>query len=260
MPGTGQGRELTSSARAPGAPRTAPLHVRVRRALATRGLREMPRMASRYLWLRARPRVMRVRGTWFDVRHGVDTRGVLYLTGAAGGGAAAAHHYQGIAGGPMRRSLAALGVDPARFTFVDLGCGKGKALIAAAHRGFGRVVGVEISPVLADAARDNLERWRGRARSAVGAEVLTMDARAFEFPPEPTVLFLFNPFPRDVLQTVLDGLGRSLAQRPRDVRVIYVNPVHRDLLDATPYLAPRAEGHYYAVYEGRPGLATGAIA
>src|SRR5713226_561215 len=45
-----------------------------------------------------------------------------------------------------------------RVTFVDLGCGKGRALILAHEAGFRNLIGVEMSPKLAAAARSNLQR------------------------------------------------------------------------------------------------------
>ena len=55
------------------------------------------------------------------------------------------------------------------------------------------------------------------------------DAQAFEFPFEPTVPHLFNPFPRNVWPEVLANLYRSLLAAPRSVYVIYHNPVHEDI-------------------------------
>ncbi len=42
------------------------------------------------------------------------------------------------------------------------------------------------------------------------------DAREFQFPAEPTVLYLFNPFPEHVLRTVLANLRESMGGVARD--------------------------------------------
>jgi predicted RNA methylase len=42
-------------------------------------------------------------------------------------------------------------------TFVDIGSGKGRALIIAAEYAFKRIIGVEYSPSLATICRRNLE-------------------------------------------------------------------------------------------------------
>ncbi len=52
----------------------------------------------------------------------------------------------------MRRALSALG-PVERYDFLDLGCGKGRALIVAAEFPFRAITGVELSPALAAIAR-----------------------------------------------------------------------------------------------------------
>ncbi len=235
--------------RPPGEQERAPLRRRIRRALAIRGLRGTASVAALFLRLRARDWTKQVRDTWFDLRHGVDTRGVLYHGRFDDFAVQQAVHYETVENAPMHDGLASLGVDPSGFTFVDLGCGKGKVLVVAAARGFRRLIGVELSPVLADAARTNLARRRDARRTPVPATVLTQDARTFEFPPEPTVLFLFHPFFHGVMRTVLDNLRRSLAEHPREVHIVYVNPYLAEMLDGEPFLARRAQGSDFVVYE-----------
>ena len=52
--------------------------------------------------------------------------------------------------------LDSLAIDASRFTFVDLGCGKGKPLMVAASYGFRRLVGVDISAECIAIARRNI--------------------------------------------------------------------------------------------------------
>jgi hypothetical protein len=88
---------------------------------------------------------------------------------------------------------------------------------------FTSVLGVELLPDLHQIAMDNIARYRG----GLGARVRSIctDARRFEFPPQPSVLFLFNPFPEPVLEAVLTNLEGSLRAHPRVVYLIYHNPV-----------------------------------
>ena len=120
----------------------------------------------------------------------------------------------------LRRCLAAaraLGYGPDR-TFVDLGCGKAKALLVASDAGYGRLVGVEYDPALAVIARSNL------VRRGVRGEIVCMDASAFEPGPGPSIVYMFNPFGREIVAKVVERLAGS------DVLLIYSNPVHADLL------------------------------
>ena len=56
-----------------------------------------------------------------------------------------AMHYMGVSPRIFRKLVRDLGVAPADYTFVDLGCGKGAALLMAADQGFASVVGVELN-------------------------------------------------------------------------------------------------------------------
>ena len=142
--------------------------------------------------------------------------------------------------------------DPSDFAFVDLGCGKGRTLFVAAQHGFRPVIGVELNPRLAEIARSNVRAFAEAAPSqqcAVG--VFCGDAVTYEFPPTPTVVFLFNPFGADTLRGVLANLERSLARVPRRVLVAYFNAVHRGVLDASPVLHQTAGTRKWILYETR---------
>lgn len=109
-----------------------------------------------------------------------------------------------------------------RYTFVDLGAGKGRVLCLATDWPFKRVIGVELSKSLVRQAEENLATYR--------AEVKQGDAATFTFPNEPLVVFLYNPFGAPVVRAVLDNLERSLEASPRDVRLLYFEPVHDAVL------------------------------
>ena len=116
--------------------------------------------------------------------------------------------------------------------FLDLGSGKGRAVFLAAQYPFGRVIGVELSPELHEVAEKNLRRYDGRF-DGTQIELVNADALEYEFPPEVTVLFLFNPFNGSVFAGALANVLRSLDEHPRPLRVIYVNPVEEAQVLAT---------------------------
>lgn len=86
-----------------------------------------------------------------------------------------------------------LGIDFSEFTFIDLGSGKGRALLMAAEYPFRRIIGVELLPELNAIAQENLRRFNSEKRKCLNVETQCGDARQFVFPPAPTVLYLFNP-------------------------------------------------------------------
>jgi SAM-dependent methyltransferase len=166
----------------------------------------------------------------FDTVYGVDTAGEIPLDrfDIAPELAANAERYMPVDAAAVVDSVAFIGIDPRRFTFVDLGCGKGRALIVAAQLGFSRIVGVELVPELADIARRNL--------ALLGFDtpaVETGDAGTFQFPAGPLVLFLYNPFNRDVVERVIENLR---AVRGGEIFVIYKNAQCAELLDACGFL------------------------
>jgi hypothetical protein len=88
--------------------------------------------------------------------------------------------------------LAALGIDFADFTFVDLGSGKGRTLLMASEYSFRRILGVELLPELNRVAQVNLEKYKSETQKCFHVESCCGDACEFAFPPEPMVLYLFN--------------------------------------------------------------------
>jgi SAM-dependent methyltransferase len=131
----------------------------------------------------------------------------------------------------LPRALRYLGVTE-QDTFVDFGCGKGRVLHQAAKRPFRRVVGIEISPVLADQARAALAAGSHRHRCR-DVEIVVADAAEFPVPDDLTIAYFFHPFADETFAAVLQGLIDSIDRNPRAVRLIYVHPAHRDRVLAT---------------------------
>jgi SAM-dependent methyltransferase len=121
--------------------------------------------------------------------------------------------------------LAQVPADFSEFVFVDLGSGKGRALLLAARYPFREIVGVEVQPELNRIARENIVRFPSEDRRCRRISSLCMDAREFTFPDEPILLYLFNPFPDFVLRTVMANFEKSLRGRPRPAFVIYNTPM-----------------------------------
>lgn len=116
--------------------------------------------------------------------------------------------------------------------FVDIGCGAGRLLCLLARRKVGRCIGVEADPALARLARANAERLRGRKAPV---EVWQGDAASAEYS-DGTLFWLLNPFGARTLAAVLERIARSLVAQPRPVRILYVNPVHEEVLHSCPWL------------------------
>jgi hypothetical protein len=96
-------------------------------------------------------------------------------------------------------------------------------------------VGIELSAELAEQARQNIAAMRG-ARSPV--HVVTGDAAIADYD-EGNVFFMFHPFGPSTMGVTLDRIHASIERRPRSVRLMYVNPVHEDVLEASGWLTCR---------------------
>ena len=135
------------------------------------------------------------------------------------------------------------------FTFIDLGSGKGRTLLMASRYAFHRIIGVELLPELNAIARQNIARYNDAGQKCFSLESRGQDAREFVFPPEPIVLYLFNPFPEEILRQVLANLRLSLLGSPRAVYIIYHNLVHDAVFAAHGWLKEIVKTHQYAIYE-----------
>jgi SAM-dependent methyltransferase len=144
--------------------------------------------------------------------------------------------------------LAKLNIDFRQFVFIDIGSGKGRVLLMAADYPFRSIVGVELLPELDRIAQDNIKRYKSESQKCFTIESIRGDARDFAFPPEPMILYLFNPLPEPGLVSLLANLKRSLEQNPRPVFVLYHNPLLEHVLAANQWLRKFGGTHQYSLY------------
>jgi predicted RNA methylase len=85
------------------------------------------------------------------------------------------------------------------------------------------VVGFDFSPELVAAAQANVERNRRRMKVS-DVELVVADAQEWEIPDDVTIVFMYNPFGGEILDAFLDNVLASLERRPRQLRLLYVNP------------------------------------
>jgi SAM-dependent methyltransferase len=189
--------------------------------------------------------------TDYDFDHGVDTTWATVSFRTRLREFTSGARYQASDPALFHEILGALPVSPEGFTFVDLGSGKGRTLLMASDYPFRKIIGVELLDELHEVARQNIANYRSDQQKCFDIEARCGDAREFQFPQQPLVLYLFNPFPDYVLHTVLDRLRLSAVSHPRDIYVIYHNLVHQDMFDARPWLQKMSSTHQYAIYKGR---------
>lgn len=166
---------------------------------------------------------------------GVETHRAVYLSalGFEGSHAEEAQPYEPISDTDFQAMVGALPIEPRQFTFVDLGSGKGRALLLAVRAGFRRAIGVEYSGELHRIAQRNLAAARDHWPGVDRIELVCGDAGAFTPPASPTVCYLFNPFGAGVMAQVIETWTRHLASHADDLWVAYANPTQRALFDGS---------------------------
>ena len=168
----------------------------------------------------------------------------------------------------FREMMATLPIEFEKFTFIDIGSGKGRTLLMASEYPFQKIVGVELIAELHRAAEENVARYRLRLHPAVlqqgGSQrnglqqvtsqqaapikTLCMDARDYIFPETPLVVYLFNPLPEVGLRQVMRNLEESWERAPRPAWIVYHNPVLEFVLMQSSLLVKEVAKPEYSVF------------
>lgn len=197
------------------------------------------RSAFYHGWLRLTPQGRREQK--FDQLNNVDTEG--YLSNQELGLPSDSIHYAPTRPRRFRSIMRKLRIDAAKFTFIDVGCGKGRALVMAHSMGFNRLIGVELSSYLGSIAIRN-------TCSFSNAEIHVCDATKFELPPSDSVVFMYNPFWEPTMGRFIVNLVQSLSACPRKLYLVYVNPFCEAAINRHQLLkAIYRVKNYYTIYE-----------
>ena len=165
----------------------------------------------------------------FDAAQGVDTGGITHLKDLRLNSPSWRDGVDYIAADPAEFAAAieSLDLDLSRFAFIDLGSGKGRALLLANDYPFQEIIGVEFAEPLVQAARDNIAKI-SRSRDVGRIKVIHADALEYDLPDLPSIVFLYNPFGSSTMQGVAKHTRQSLLAAPRDLVILYLNPFQLD--------------------------------
>ncbi len=168
----------------------------------------------------------------FDARFGTDTSAPVFERNQQ----TSVHFYVPTTASVIYQILNSIPVQPDKSVFVDMGSGKGRALLVASEFPFAKIVGVELSEQLHRIAQENIRRYRPASQRCTAFDLQCMDALDYAYGDEPLVLFLFDPFGREILERVIAKLEASLKAKPREAYIVYVYPQYEDLLQTSPSL------------------------
>jgi SAM-dependent methyltransferase len=187
-------------------------------------------------------------GDRFDAKYGVSTYEEVEPSEAGITDSIALKHavvYAPTHEGVMRAILrhAVNGLDPREFTYIDLGCGKGRTLLMAAQYPFKEVLGVEVSPLLCEIASQNIKKYLTADKGArcKNIRVSCENALNFRFPETNLLVYMFNPFSGYIVHGVVHNLQRFHAVTGRKVLVAYARPVEDQILQNSGAFVKRME-------------------
>jgi SAM-dependent methyltransferase len=202
----------------------------------------MMRLASGWGWLRRRRDASaeaKPQRHPFDERYGVETGGLIQ-----GGDLRSGHRndvfntaYYGMAPSRFRWAIESWIADDGHtaiedYSFIDIGCGKGRAVLMASEFGFREVVGVELHRSLAKIAEANVAVWTAAGRAVCPVRIVCQEATEFTFPEGPCLLYLFHPFGAPVMERLIERIKVDFARRQGMLDLIYFNPETEALLVA----------------------------
>lgn len=113
--------------------------------------------------------------------------------------------------------------------FLDIGCGKGRAMCVATRLGAKKISGIELSKDLYLSAKENLEKTKLTTPN-LQYKLYNNDAFYFEIERDVDCIFMFNPFDETVMAAVFANIKASLRKSPRKITIIYINPVQKQVL------------------------------
>jgi len=182
----------------------------------------------------------------FDAKYGTDTSGIVqpWNLDIPEHAVSQAIQYATAHVTTVDELLASLDIKHEEYSFIDLGSGKGRALLLASRFPFRQIIGVELSAQLRETSHVNIARFKANWQQCTNIRALCENATEFSFPAGNIVLYLFNPFGAETLRAVVSNLEAAIHETPARIYVIYVKPVHRRVFEESKrFKIFRAIGH-----------------
>lgn len=190
----------------------------------------------------------------FDLKYGTETSGIIKPRSLDIPDEMVLHaiRYQTAIVEVFLDILTSLSISYEDYLFVDLGSGKGRALLLASQFPFKGVIGVELSANLHRIACQNIQVYRDELQQCHKVQSVCEDAGNYEIPDENIVFYLYNPFDEHVMRVVLSNIQGSIRRYPRDIYLAYLKPVYRDVFERAGFLQIVKETERYVIYKNKP--------
>ncbi|MFE1601543.1 class I SAM-dependent methyltransferase [Methylobacterium sp. ID0610] len=135
----------------------------------------------------------------------------------------------------IRTSINMIG-DVDDFTFIDVGCGLGRALAVATEFPFKSIIGVEYDTDICTIARNNSEIIERLYPQRPVIKVVNGDATKIDLSEmDNLIFFLYNPFKGNLTNIFINAVCDQILARPElKIFIIYYNPAQVHLFDSCP--------------------------
>lgn len=156
----------------------------------------------------------------------------------------------------FREIMRAVPVPLSRYAFVDVGAGKGAALMLASSFPFRRWLGVELHAELIAEGRENVANFNQATQRAFAPEWVQADFMKWSLPDEDCLVFLNNPFPHALSLEAVKRMEASDCARSRRVLLVYrkAPKLVGQHLHASRFWVPLRLAPYWRIYAS-PALA-----
>ncbi len=141
------------------------------------------------------------------------------------------YHYQGATYYALLKVMREIQQYAHSYSFMDIGCGKGRVLVVSEYFGFKKIGGIDLDKDLIDIASKNIAA-RKHAKTATEFHVYCANALEMNYPNEPTVYFLFNPFNKEVMDGVLKKICTQNSHRNM---FVYMNPTAKEVFNTSDF-------------------------
>lgn len=118
---------------------------------------------------------------------------------------------------------------PSEKSILDIGSGKGRVMVVAAHYGFKNITGVDFARELCAAAKRNINKIKAQFRDTTFT-IYCKDILNYTIDKSDKVFFLYNPFNKDIMEKLLEKIDRSVKEHSRTIYFIYANPQQKEVL------------------------------
>jgi SAM-dependent methyltransferase len=152
-------------------------------------------------------------GRW-DRKYGVDTSGIIDVQNleVLGNNRQSGHAAVSTSPNTFRYLSRFFPENWHDFTFIDVGCGKGRVVLMALQHGFKDVIGIDFAPLLCKIAEENVAAFRGKRDAMQACSIVTTDAAEFPLPRgRPLLVYCANPFEADVWEKFVPNLATTYA-------------------------------------------------